>query len=237
MRVIGRWRVMLAAGLLASAMAAGAPGAAQEPSPSPSTPEGAVRIYLEAFKARDLESLMSVSAANPIAEQVDFTAYVERLRAWLPFQAPAPATDPFLVDLNRVQQLSQLLGQTRMLTYGLLTDAQLDGSTVAPVDADWAASFMSQLDLTRLDGLEIDSVVEPDPELMAGERYREVMAKQATVYGADEMTERVATVSLEGRDWLIGFTLMRFGDTWHVSSQTSAIGGMPATGVPTPIDG
>jgi hypothetical protein len=236
MRAIGRWRVTLAAGLLASVMV-GAPGAAQGPSPSTSTPEGAVRIYLDAFKERDLDALMSVSAANPVAEQVDFTAYVERLQAWLPFQAPAPATDPFLVDLNRVQQVAQLLGQTRMLTYGLLTDAQLDGSTVAPVDAAWATSFMSQLDLTRLDGLEVDSVVEPDPELMAGERYREVMAKQAAVYGADEMTERVATVSLEGRDWLVGFTLMRFGDAWHIASQNSVIAGLPATGAPTPLDG
>lgn len=236
MRAIGRWQVVLAAGALASVMAA-TPGTAQEASPSMSTPEGAVRLYLDAFRSRDLESLMDVSAVDPIAEQVDFTAYVERLRAWLPFLAPAPATDPFLVDLNRVQQASQLLGQTRILMYGLLTDVQLDGSTVAPVDAAWAASFMSQLDLSRLDGLEVDSIVEPDPELMAGERYREVMAKQAAVYGADEMTERVATVSLEGRDWLVGFTLMRFGDDWHIANQTSVIGGLPATGAPTPVEG
>lgn len=236
MRAIGRWRVVLAAGVLASVMAA-TPGAAQEASPSTSSPEGAVRTYLDAFKARDLDSLLSVSAAGRIAEQVDFTAYVDRLRAWVPFHAPAPATDPFLVDLNRVQQAAQLLGQTRILTYGLLTDVQLDGSTVAPVDAAWAAAFMDQLDLTRLDGLEVDSIVEPDPELMAGDRYRELMAKQAAVYGADEMTERVATVSLEGRDWLVGFTLMRFGDAWHIANQTSVIGGLPATGAPTPVEG
>lgn len=236
MRGYGRVVMGLAAGLLAGVVMV-APAGAQDASPSVATPEGAVRIYLDAFKARDLESLMAVSAADPVADEVDFVAYVDRIRAWLPFQAPAPATDPFLIDLNRVQQASQLLGQTRMLTYGLLTDVQLDGATVAPVDAAWAEAFMDQLDLARLDGLEIGEIALPDPELMDSDRYREVMAKQAAVYGADEMTERVALVSLEGRDWLVGFTLMRFGDAWHVNSQTSAIAGLPATGVPTPIDG
>lgn len=236
MRGYGRVAMGLAAGLLAGVVMV-APAGAQDASPSVATPEGAVRIYLDAFKARDLGTLMDVSAANPVAEQVDFVAYVERIRAWLPFQAPAPATDPFLVDLNRVQQLSQLLGQTRMLTYGLLTDVQLDGSAVTPVDAAWAEAFIDQLDLGRLDGLEIGEIALPDPEIMGSDRYRELTAKQAAVYGADEMTERVAVVSLEGRDWLVGFTLMRFGEAWHVAQQSSAIAGLPPTGAPTPIDG
>jgi hypothetical protein len=225
----------MSAGLLAVTALAG-PVAAQEASPSVATPEGAVEIYLDAFKARDLDTLLDVSAAEEIGEQVDFVAYVDRIRAWLPFQAPAPATDPFLVDLNRMQQAAQLLGQTRMLTYGLLTDVQLDGATVAPVDAAWAEAFMAQLDLSRLDGLEVGEIALPDPEIMGSDRYQEVMATQAAVYGADEMTERVATVSLEGQDWLVGFTLMRFGDAWQVSSQTSVIAGLPVTGVPVPVE-
>lgn len=235
MRAFGRLSMALATGLLAGAVL-GAPVAAQDASPSGSSPEGTVRIFLDGLRDRDLETLMRVSAANAMAEQVDFPAYVERLQAWIPFQAPAPATDPLLIDLNRAQVLTQQLGQTRMLIYGLLTDVALDGLPVTPADAAWAEDFMRQLDLDRLAGLEVGDIVPPDPELMAGERYRDVMARQAAIHGADEMTERVATVSLDGRDWLVGFTLMRYGDVWLISSQTSAIAGLPVTGAPMPLD-
>jgi len=234
MRAIGRWSMVLATGLLAGAVIGG-PVAAQEASPSLATPEGAVRVYLDGLRQRDLDALTAVSSAEAMAENVDFEAYIERLGAWQPFQAPAPATDPLLIDLNRIQHVQQLLGQTRLLIYGLLTDARLDGAVVAPADAAWATSFTRQLDLERLADLQVGPIVPPDPELMAGERYRELTARQAAIYGADELTERVAAVSLEGRDWLVGFTLLRYGDEWSVSSQTSAIGGLPPTGAPMPV--
>lgn len=236
MRAFGRSSMVVATGLLVGAVL-GSPVVAQDASPSSSSPELTVRLFLDGLRQRDLETLMSVSAANAMAEQVDFAAYVERLRAWMPFQAPAPATDPLLIDLNRAQVLTQQLGQTRMLIYGLLTDVELDGVPVTPVDAAWAESLASQLDLERLAGLEVGDIVPPDAELMAGERYVAAMAKQAAIYGADEMTERVVTVSLEGRDWLIGFTLMRYDDEWLISSQTSVIAGLPATGAPMPLAG
>jgi hypothetical protein len=93
-----------------------------------------------------------------------------------------------------------------------------------------------QLDLARLADLQIGEIAPPDPELMSGERYLDAVGKQAAVYGADELTERVALVAVEGRSYVVGFTLMRYGDAWLVSSQSSAIGGTPATGAPIPFE-
>jgi len=57
------------------------------------------------------------------------------------------------------------------------------------------------------------------------------------VQGADELTERVALVMLEGQGYLVGFTLLRYGDGWKVSSQSPPLAGTPSTGVATPVDG
>lgn len=225
----------MALGLLATALGA-LPAVGQATPAGPATPEDAVRAYLQGVANADPDAVLDASAVDAMASGVDFVGWVDRLHAWMPFQAPVPATDPFLVELNRAQQASQLLSQTRMLLYGLLTDVELDGSPVAPVDAAWAQGLADQLDLARLAELEIGEIAPPDPELMSGERYLDLVAKQAAVYGADELTERVALIALDGRSYVVGFTLMRYDDAWLVSSQSSAIGGTPATGAPIPFE-
>lgn len=232
MRAFGRLTAGLTAGLLAG-MVLAAPVGAQDAATF-ATPEDAVAAYLQGVKDADAAEILAASAVDQMAASVDFAAYIDRIQAWT-MMAPAPATDPFLSDLTLAQQQGMLLGQVRNLVYGLLTDIDLSGGIVSPVDAAWAQGFMDQLDMARLGGLTIGGVVLPNPELMAGDRYKETTAKQAAVWGADEMTERVATVSLEGRDWLVGFTLMRFGDDWRVAFQTSAIGGTSANGAPMPV--
>ena len=59
-------------------------------------------------------------------------------------------------------------------------------------------------------------------------------AKQAAIYGADELTERMALVSLDGKLYEVGFTLLRYGDDWRISSQTSALGNTAAVGTAVP---
>ena len=50
------------------------------------------------------------------------------------------------------------------------------------------------------------------------------------MYGADEMVERLALIELDGATYGLGLTLLRYGDTWGVSSQTSAMGGTSPLG-------
>lgn len=232
MRGIGRLSMTLATGMLA-VVALGAPAVAQQPMTF-ATPEDAVAAYLQGVADADAAEVLAASAVDQMATNLDFPAYIDRLQAWVP-QGPAPATHPMLIDFTLAQQQGMLLGQTRNLVYGLLTDLDLSGGIIAPADSAWAQALVDQLDLARLSGLAVGGIVPPDPDVMASERYLDTMAKQAAVWGADEMTERVATVSLEGRDWLVGFTLMRFGDDWRVAFQTSAIGGTSANGAPMPV--
>jgi hypothetical protein len=228
---------MLTIGLLAGVLAA-VPALAAEGPPAPgfATPEDAVRAYLAGVADADVAGVLASAAIAEMATGFDFTAYTERLRAWSPYSAPAPATDPMLIEMNRAKQTAQLLGQTQTLVYSLLTTEDLDSYMVSPVDGAWAQSFIDQLDLSRLADLHVVAVLLADAELQAGPRYLENAAKSAAVQGADELTERVALVLFEDRGYTVGFTLLRYGDTWKVSSQSSAIAGTPGSGAATPVD-
>jgi hypothetical protein len=226
----------LSIGLL-TGLAGAVPAAAADATPSAAfgTPEDAVTAYLQGVADANIAEVLASVAIDELAAGLDFPAYIDWLQAWVPFIAPMPATDPFYVEMNRVQQTSLVLGQSRMLIYSLLTTESLDGPVVK-VDAAWAATFQDQIDPARLAGLSVVSVSVPDAELMTSVRYLANAAKQAAIRGADELTERVAVVSLDGQGYLVGFTLMRFGDSWKVASQSSAIAGTSATGAATRVD-
>ncbi len=225
-----------------------APIAARDASPSPAaagsrsspvlaTPDDAVRRYLQGVRDGDVSEILASSAVNPMAEQVDLASWVDRFKAWIPTEVPLPGTDALFVEVNRAQQAARLLGQTRMLIYGLLTDLDPDGGIVAPVDRAWAEALMGQLDASRLADLQIGEIAFPIPDKEHDERYVAAMNRMAEVYGANEATERVALIGLDGRSWLVGFTLLRFGDEWRVASQSSPLSGLSASGAPSPFPG
>ena len=62
-----------------------------------------------------------------------------------------------------------------------------------------------------------------------------VVAESAREFGADEQTDRVALLDFEGEAFAIGFTLLRYGDGWKVSSQASVLSGLPTWGAAQPM--
>jgi hypothetical protein len=52
------------------------------------------------------------------------------------------------------------------------------------------------------------------------------------VYGAGEFTERLALVEFEGTDYVVGFSLLRYGDDWRVLDQSSPLAGLSPLGIP-----
>ena len=55
------------------------------------------------------------------------------------------------------------------------------------------------------------------------------------MYGADELTERLALVAWNGKDYAVGFTLVRYGSDWKVLNQVSSLAGTPVTGAAKPV--
>ena len=197
------------------------------------TPEEAIASYVGGVAQRDLAQVLDATAIEEMRDGFDFVAYVERLRALVP-SMPAPADDPFFADLNAAQFTAAIAGQVKFLTYGLLTTSKVIEAKTVQMDAEGAAGFVAELDATRLSRLTIEAIRMPSPTLMASERYVANAGKQALVYGADESTERVVLLRFEGLHYGIGFTLLRFGESWKISNQSSPIAGTSNLGAPAP---
>jgi hypothetical protein len=199
------------------------------------TPDEAVREYMAAVAAADAGRVLEASAIDEVAKGHRFAESVDRIQAFMPHVMLAPAEHPFYVEVNRAQRADEILSQVLMLAYGLLSGETTDGSPIVPVDRAWAEDFVAQVDPARLAGIEVMDSRFPHPDLGTDERYLETAAALAANQGADELTERLVLFSFEGQTYSLGFTLLRYGNDWLVSSQSSPIGGTSTLGTATPM--
>jgi hypothetical protein len=185
--------------------------------------------------ATDAGRVLDASAIDETAEGYRIAESVDRLQAFMPHLMLAPAEYPFYVEANQAQRADEIMSQVLMLAYGLLSGETIDGSPIVPVDKAWAEAFVARVDPARLAGIEVMAARFPHPDLGTSERYLQTAAALASTYGADELTERLVLFSFEGQTYSLGFTLLRYGDDWLVSSQSSPIGGTSTLGTATPM--
>jgi hypothetical protein len=199
------------------------------------TPEDAAEAYLAGVAANDFNAVLAACGVEEMASGYRFDLAAVRFNAIIVSTMWAPATNPFYAQINSAIGQGQLARQVMFLSYSLLASEPLDpGSVISPVDDARAQQFIDEVDPAQLAGLTVMDVrfpkasLEHDPRLVAN--YDAI----AKVYSADEQTERVALVSLNGKDYVVGFTLLRYGTSWLVASQVSNLYGLSPTGVAEP---
>jgi hypothetical protein len=194
------------------------------------TPEEAIAHYLEGVAQADIHKILQACAINETGERFRLDLFAERLGAINPLIELSPSDYPFYVELNKLGQSSRILGQVRALVYSLLSDEEINGMPVK-IDAERVNKFIRDVDPSRLVQLRLLKIGIPKSELMRNDRYRENQERLAAIYGADETTERVALFSFEQDYYVVGFTLLRYGENWKIIYQSSALSGTSFNGI------
>ena len=196
------------------------------------TPEEAITSYLEGVAQSDIHKISQACAINEMSEKFKFDLYTEWLGgAFMPLQSLSPTDYPFYVETNKMQLSSQIFTRVKILAYSLLSSEKVaDGVVITGMDAGRISSFMKDIDPKRLSSLGVKEIGLPNKTLMNSAKYQATAAKMASIYGADESTERVALFSFEKNYYELGFTLLRYGENWKISNQVSNLAGTNALG-------
>ena len=220
----------------AAPVASGAPNsnAASAAGPTRATPEDAVRQYLTAFASNNAGQLLDACAIDEVAAHYQFEAQATRLQEIMPNQFLLPTSYAFYADLDKYGQAYVNFNQVRGLALSLLTSQPVD-QPIVPVTADQAQQYVKSADPSQLAGLKVVEIKFPSAKFAADSKTLANFAAQAKVYGADELTERLALVAWNGKDYAVGFTLVRYGSDWKVLNQVSNLAGTPVTGAAQPV--
>ena len=209
---------------------AGAPaGSTAAPGAVRATPEDAVRQYMAGVAANDINRVLDACAIDEVAAHFQFDLQAVRLQAIVPTTFLLPSGYQFYAGLNKYGQAYQIFVELRGLSYSLLSSEPVD-KIVTPVTAEQAQQLVKDLDPSHLAGLTVTSVKFPIAKFATDAHTLANFAAEAKVYGADELTERLALFQLNGQYYDVGFTLVRYGSDWKVLNQISTLANMPATG-------
>jgi len=255
---VGGLLLLAALSLPASALAASpGPGPVGPESPAPSgvtaspaesgapaqgfaTPEEAVKAYLAGVAANDYGAVLATCAIDQMAAGYDFELAVSNYQVIGFAFMWAPATNPFYQQINQGIGEGQIAHALLFLSYSLLvtdptiSQALQNDSLSVPSDAAKAQEFMSEVDPSKLAGLSVVDVRFPKASLENNSKLLAGYATRAKIYSADEWTERVALVTLDGKDYVVGFALVRYGSDWFVAYPSSPLYGLPSTGIAVP---
>ncbi|MCM5554056.1 hypothetical protein [Pleomorphomonas sp. NRK KF1] len=206
------------------------------------TPEEAVTGFLDAVKKQDFEAILATTAVDRMSEGYDFVAQAGQLKVIMPSFA-MPANDPFFISVNKAFYAGMMAKDVQFLTYSLMLannpviiDTLLEGHSYANPDYPTAAwDMFDAVQAERLSELSISKIGTPLPEEVNSERQQRLFSGHAKLFQGDAETERVALLSFDGRDFLVGFSLIRFGDDWLVEgtrpwvAKTNRMGGAKRT--------
>ena len=220
----------------AAPLASGAPNsnATSAAGPTRATPEDAVHQYLTSFASNNAGQLLDACAIEEVAAHYQFEAQATRLQAIMPNQFLLPTSYAFYAGLDKFGQAYVNFNQVRGLALSLLTSQPVD-QPIVPVTADQAQQYVKSADPSQLAGLKVVEIKFPSAKFAADSKTLANFAAQAKVYGADELTERLALVAWNGKDYAVGFTLVRYGSDWKVLNQVSNLAGTPVTGAAQPV--
>ena len=195
-----------------------------------STPEDAVSHFCQALAANDFEMALEACAVREQAEDFNFPGYVDRMKMHMLFANPAPSTSGLYRDLNEAALLGNFANQIKTLSYSFFVTKGLDGIPVTPADRAYAEAFEEAVDPKKLAGLKLLRVDPPVKSILESAKNVENFGKMARLYGAEEMTERIALYELEGRTFMGGFGLYRYASGWKICRLNSILAGLSATG-------
>ena len=190
--------------------------------------------YLSGVAHADMSAILSACAIDEAAAGFSFSAQVDWLKVMLLSQNPAPAQYPFYADMNRSFFTERILGQARMLSYSLLSSTPVDANPIV-ADKAKADAFAAQVDPARLAGLSVLDIRFPNAKFEHDAHYLANSKTIATIYGADDSTQRLALFSLAGTDYEAGFTLFHYANGWKVLFQTASLSDLPSLGTAQPI--
>jgi hypothetical protein len=193
------------------------------------TPEEAIDYYFEGLLQADVRKIMDACAINEMGEKFRFDLYAEWV-GYLTMTALAPTDYPLYVELNKIQLSEDILSGVKFFAYSLLTSEEVYKGRTIPIDTERASQFVIDANPERLAEIKIQRIELPDKAQMNSARYIESAARRASVYGADDSTERVVLFEFEGNYYYVGFTLLRYGENWKINWQVSQLANTSSLG-------
>ena len=202
--------------------------------------EDAIIAYIGGVAAGDLYGALSACAIHSYGYGYNLPARVDRLQFYQMERDMGPVQFPMYSEVNASIQMGNLASQTKVFAECLTTGNAPDVVPAGMVNGSWTGdgattgtfdSYFAQMDPGKLQGLKVVEILIPAVISEASEDTAAFLAYNSTQAGADESTQRIVVLDLDGQAAVCSFQLLRYGDNWRIQSHGATLSGMVNTGM------
>ena len=199
------------------------------------SPEDAVAAYLEAMKAGDVAGMLATFAIETSVENADAQAYLERMRTFIVNAMPLPFGGDYqrqTVAAARYAALANMLyyqwlalswpkgyGEFGGQAVRLLNEAEVEAFRAALAENDISSALREMEFLGFISPAELSDHYLTQANLQS-------MARQAAVYGCDQLADVTARLSIGGEEWYQCMQCACYDGRWYNFSFNGAIGNL-----------
>lgn len=189
-----------------------------------STVEAAVDAYITGVGEGDLEKALSACAVESYGKGCDIRSYTDELGYYDLSANPAPTEYEAYAELNTIIQYGRLANQTRVfyeyLSGGGVQPEGMKGGVWERAEggSDDLDDYFKRIDPANLSGLSVAEVLAPSVIRDGDEEVSQALELDARAAGAQEATQVVVLLELEGRKAVCSFQMLRYGDQWKIYS-------------------
>ena len=209
-----------------------------------STPEDAIKYFVEHMTAGDWDGALKACAINEIAENYDYEFMMERLNALDPKLMCLPVEYKEFVEYNRASVRAMLLKQMAWLTFSVtLPEKYEEFIEMSPIgyvvsstnEEDIIDDVVGDMDPAAIAGLKLKRI--DSHELLTSSQNEKAYDTFAETYDADSQTSRVVLYEYDGDYYVGGFMLLEYNGHWLISELGEWLIGSPRTGALVEVAG
>ncbi len=240
--LFGALSVILAVALVLSLTVNSGASVEAVASESFSTPEDAIKYFVERLAAGDYEGALSACSINEIAKGYNYKAGVEQRQFIEPIRGESylPSEYELYVTSNANRLEERILKQMACFTVSFNLPEEFN-FLVLGIDSRKLKNGQTPDDLIKLlDPAKISGLVLVDIGKLKGhdsELFGEMRKKWAEIFGADDIQSREVLYQYNGKFYVGGISVIEYGGRWLIQNMSDSPEGIgiPSLGTPVPV--
>ena len=197
-----------------------------------SSPEAVIQNFISQMKNANIDAAINLSpfCVDRLVNKITPRENLLYINSLLP-------TDNLIfpsASIRKYELLGRYSTQIKFFVYSILLPEEfnqfINYMPMSNINENIINRFFSALNFQNLRSLEIVRFDRSNPEVQFSERGRSYNDNQKKIYGFDERVEYTVLYRLNGKYYVGGMTIVKYGNDWYLLSLNSMCANTPTSG-------
>lgn len=203
------------------------------------TPEETAEAFVEAVKNKDFNAVISLYDCGHLAENYDYTSFIERMGIWQPsLNMSYPSKEGIFRNSTYIMLRGTAASQIINFCFSLNADEEYLDGKAKPAADDYEQIISDVGEFSKLDNIDSLKILRMDlakPESQNSTQGKDITQKNCNLVAAEDWKDYGIFFEYDGKTYFGGMQLYKYDGYWYIDDLYSTYGGGTAYAYLTPM--